>query len=88
MERTVYKFPVNTRGGKVSIPGCREVVLFGTDGRGLMCVWAEVNASDPNPKTIEFRVVGTGRPVHLDWDHRLSYVAADGFVWHLYEVTG
>ena len=53
---------------------------------GLPCLWLEVPLDEP-PVDRVFEVVGTGHDVPEGGVHVGSW-QQEGFVWHLYEVSG
>ena len=50
----------------------------------IVDVWA---ISDGGPRDVLLRAFGTGRRVPDDAIYRGTAVAADGIVWHVFEVT-
>jgi len=77
----IYKYPVPF--GALTTVRNGNVVHFGKDGNGTMCVWVHHNDNDQT--TTSFYVVGTGVRFSEDVIVHSSFVDENGFVWHLLE---
>ena len=80
--RTIYKYPMPEYYSLISLDPLGKVILVDMQNE-VPTMWVEL---DPDAKGVsrEFAIIGTGREVPDDAQHRGSF--QDGvFVWHLYE---
>lgn len=85
----IFKFLLNpldkTDLTELSIPSDAEVVHFGQDPKGMLCMWVKLRADDDSGHRRRFPIVGTGHPFHPELKY-LKTAVCDPFVWHLFEV--
>lgn len=89
--RTIWKFTLgNKPSATVNMPRRAEVLTaqFQDD---VVTLWAEVD-SEHLLEERHFRIFGTGwdmaREIGYEGGKYIATVQRDGFVWHVYEVTG
>lgn len=89
MSKVIYKYTY--QGGLGSLwtlegKGIKKIVHFDADGRGVHCVWAEVDLSDEWTYKVNLLVVGTGHEFDTEskLKHVNSIVTPGGLVWHCY----
>lgn len=84
--RTVYKYPVPEGQAPFQfeheVPDSPQLVHFGPDPKGVLCVWAEVD-TDNAPTKYKLMIAGTGQEIPDNAIWLRSCVEGD-FVWHLY----
>lgn len=85
MTRRIYKYEIGANGAGefgVEMHGDAVIRHFGTDPRGVLCVWAEV---DPLAKTQVRRlyIYGTGHPI-ADGLFYFGTCKETDYMWHLY----
>ena len=82
--RTVHKLAVPL-DRRFKIPPGAEIVLFGPDSRGGLCVWYDYYTEKLGLQGhIEFKIFGTGFDINEDFIHMASTIDKEGYVWHLY----
>lgn len=83
--KTIFKYAVES-DVTLLLPEGAHVVLFNRDYSGTRSMWVELDASPGIEKVPRsFRVHGTGGRIGDNDLHHGSFVAPDGYVWHLYE---
>lgn len=88
MNAAVWKQPlrrIDEQEIELTSPG--EILHFGTDPGGLLCIWFVASPGHPHKVRKKLRIVGTGHGFDMTG---LKYVgtAKDGqFMWHLFERT-
>lgn len=84
--KTIWKYPLNLleQGTKLGVPKGAVVRHIGTDPQNDLCVWLEVDKSEPWEER-KFAYIGTGHEVP-DGEY-LGSTKQGAFIWHVYEVT-
>lgn len=88
--RTVlkYTFAVNEETTTFMMPTGTVKLLHVADQRGSLCMWAEVDPSEPVLSERKFTVVGTGWQEPLEkCDYVGTALMQVGTVLHVYECT-
>lgn len=86
--KTVWKYHIFQGESILAMPSGAEVVSFGLDPHGSLCVWAMV---EDTHVLVPHHVlcVGTGWPIDMPPDEPYWYVgmALDGpYIWHLFDL--
>ena len=85
MSKRIYKYPLNGAGlTDLPVHKTSEVVLVG-EQEGVTYVWIADN-TDPHEEKRQFIILGTGWVIDNGLVHIGSHQAADGLVWHIYEI--
>ena len=87
--KSIYKYEIDD-APTVEVPcsaGC-QILKFGEDHNGGICMWHEVETDESIAKIIsyDFQIFGTGHYVQsLGVIYRDTVIMKSGLVWHIYE---
>ena len=81
----IYKYELKGRDTEIEMPIDAEIVHFGEDGAGNMCVWAMLNEKKTEMR--RFKVVFTGEQFDEPIFGCKSFVKDNGIVLHLLEIA-
>ena len=85
--KTISKFSVTGRAGKLDVPEGWKPVYVDYDGDGCLCIWAKVNTNKETVR-IYYEVIETDSELVYHSENAMKYVGTaiepSGFVWHVY----
>ena len=81
----IYKYEIKGRDVEIEMPIDAEIIHFGEDGMGNLCVWAESN--EEKTEIRRFKVVFTGERFYEPIVGCKSFVKKNGIVLHLLEIA-
>lgn len=85
--KAIYKYELKN---EVTLPISAQILHYGADPRGVLCLWAVVNTDEEKTKTLEFELVGTGWPLDEMFEqygvsHEFVTTINDGpYMWHIF----
>ena len=86
--KTIYKYELRDQ---VVLPASAQILYYGTDPRGIACLWAIVDTEDMKTKTKEYAIIGTGWPVDILYNtpgagySYITTVNEGPYMWHIFE---
>ena len=86
--KTIYKYRV---ADKVEIPASAQILHYGIDPNGIICLWALIDTEEIKTKTKEYVIIGTGWPLDemiQENECHYNFVATvnEGlYMWHIFE---
>src|SRR5262245_36523650 len=88
--RTVHKFDIPGIGVVLPLPArpTQKFLHFGLDGELDLCIWVEVNTTEPISEEWFVFIVRTGGNIPDCYLQLGTGVTPEGFVWHLYRKNG
>jgi hypothetical protein len=92
MSNTIWKYALEDKSVKISMPLGAQLLSAGVDPEGNLCVWALVSSELPKTHLAHIRVFGTGVAVpprsEIAFYRFLgTAVMSDGNVHHVFEVV-